>query len=359
MQQDRKGKPRRQHRSGLGRNAPGGGARRWWFLAATLLGVGAAGVFLCALLWRPGGEESGKQVADGERPPLRKKSPEDLATLLPNASSGLPATSREVTEEANHLVDWLVARFPDDPDSYEVMARVRFWLGDSEAAVKCWEKCVELSPAYAYAYHGMGLVAAKKGEHEQAVDLFRKVLEFAPNAEGPQSDLANALLTLGRMEEAAALLEKHVRTARDPAPGLILLGKAYLNLNKIPQAKASYEAAARLQPNSGDARFGLATACSRLGQSQEAKEQMTKFKELMAKEKEVRKAERSRPDDVEAMRRGLAATYRIVSRICGLAGAPREAERFARRAETLSNESLPSLPALPAPEDTRSRRMKR
>jgi tetratricopeptide (TPR) repeat protein len=279
-----------------------------------------------------------------------------LAAQLPNASSPLPATSTEVIEEVNHLVDWLVARFPDDPDSYEVTARVRFWLGDSEAAAKCWEKCVELSPAYAYAYHGMGLVAAKKGEHEKAADLFRKVLELAPGAAAPEIDLATALVTLGRMEEAAAVLEKHVRRARDPAPGLILLGKAYLNLNKCPQAKATYEAAAKLQPDSADVRFGLATACFRLGESQEAKKQMAKFKDLMAKEKEIRKAERSRADDVDEMRAGLAAIYHTASRVCGLGGAPRQAEQFARRAAMLSQVSLP---VLPAPEDPRSRRMNR
>lgn len=296
-------------------------------------------------------------MAQEESPPLiQQKSLEALARLLPDASTPIPPTSAAVIEEVDHLVDWLIARFPDDPDSYEVAARVRFWLGDPDSAVKYWETCLALNPDYAYAYHGMGLVAAKKGDHAKAAELFRTVLRFAPNAPVPQLDLATALVTLGEMEEAAAVLEQHVKVARDPTPGWILLGKAYLNLGRPQRAKEAYQAAVRLHADSADARFGLATAYARLGESEQSAREMAKFKELMAGEKAARKVEKTQRDDAAEMRAGLAATYRTVSRVCRLGGAPQEAEQFARRAFAISPQASN---ALPNPDDPRKSRMGR
>jgi hypothetical protein len=76
MQQDRKGRPREPCRSAAGRNAFRVGTRRWWLVAAAIVGVSVGGLFLYEAIWRPGGEEDA-----GVRSPDRTTRP----------TEGLPA----------------------------------------------------------------------------------------------------------------------------------------------------------------------------------------------------------------------------------------------------------------------------
>jgi tetratricopeptide (TPR) repeat protein len=277
------------------------------------------------------------------------KAPQGTPADLPfDLSSPLPDTWAATAEEARRLNDWLVASFPGRADTYDAVAQMHFWTGDLSAAEKHWAKCLQLNPGHPNAYSSMGVVAIKKGDHAKAVDLLRKALELSPTAPLTAIDLATELITLNRFEEAVAVLKKYVRDAFDPTPGLILLGKAYLSTNDYYEAKNSYDAAAKLRPYLADARFGLATACQRLGEADKAREQMAIFKELKAKEEAFHKTQVLGADDLGELRKHLAAAYKAASRICAGARAGREAEQFAARAARFSGNLPPVTPAAEA-----------
>ncbi len=216
-------------------------------------------------------------------------------------------------------------------------ARVYLWLGDSAKAVECWQKCLELNPRYAHAYHGLGLAAQRKGNHQQAADLFRKALELVPNAPEPQLELAASLIQSGKMENAIGLLQEHVRKTPDPASGFILLGKAYMNLNDTEKARRSFEAAVETSPDSSNAHYGLVTVYTRLGEKEKAEDHLAKFRELRGQEKKVKEVRTRESDDLDSMTLSLATAYTAAGRVCEGDKNPRAAERFWRRAADLAS----------------------
>lgn len=314
-----------------------------WLLLVGFVGTGVAGACLLVYLLpvsreadpNPPGPEQPRHSAvqlqvDGQSR-TEEPSPPDPLGPPPDPDSPLPTTPAAVVEEARHVAHWLMERFPNDPDSLEVMARVHHWLGDSAEAVKCWQQCLELNPDYVHAYFGMGIVAEGKGEYQKAVKLFRRAAELAPDSPEPQRQLASALINLGQMDEAISVLETHVKSTPDPAAALVMLGMAYRHLKDFERAKETYEAAIRAYPANPNAHYGLAIACTRLGETEQAKEHMARFKELMAKEKNLRKNQRRQFDDLAEMSQKLAGTYTTAGQLFDGNGKPAEAERLWRR----------------------------
>ena len=221
-----------------------------------------------------------------------------------------------------------------------------FWLGDSAEAVRSWQKCLDLDPNYGFAYHGMGLIAAKAGDHEKAVGLFRKTLELSPKSPIPQIDLAESLMHLARLDEAVDLLEDNVRDFPDPTPALVLLGKAYLQKNEPHRAKRAFDAVLRRQPEHPKALYGMVTAYTQMKDEEKAGEYLAKFKLVRGREKEERYAAGARNDDAASMRPALAAHYTIAGRACEQAGDVRHAEDFWRRAGELDPSDIESRESL-------------
>ena len=310
--------------------------------------VGAAVAFAVAIAayscWprRPVENTGGATGPVGETQSTRRNGGADslLDTVVEPAAS-VPPTPGAMVEEAGRLARWLIGRIPNDPDSLETVARVQFSRGDTAEALKSWEKCLELNPGYAYAYHGMGLIAAKKGEQEEAVRCFRRALELAPAAGEPQTELAAVLMQLGRTEEAVPLLEQSTRAlygsarASRFARASQLLGKAYLTLERYEQAKRHFEKFLGDFPDDSNARFGLATACARLGEAEMGNAHMAKFKELRAGEAKARMARKEEPYDELQTRDELATHYTTAGRVCDGAGYHREARKLWERAAVL------------------------
>ena len=248
----------------------------------------------------------------------------------------LPTTPAEVMDEAGRLAAMVTDRFPNDPDAFEIEARIHFWLGDSAAAEQCWRRCLELSSSYAYAYHGLGLAAARRGDHAEAATLFQKALEIAPASIEPRMELAAALANSGRWNDAVAALEPNLPSMPNKVPALMLLGRAYQHLDRPADAKRCYETALQSVPRDSNAWFGLGTACARLGLGDEARRAMEQFRQLREDERKERQARQGSYDDLGAMREALAAQYTTAGDVFAGDGRGREGERLWRRAAYLA-----------------------
>ena len=308
---------------------------------AVILGAGVAG--FCYSLYflgpsssveqRPG--QAGAALQDRQQLPVAEDKPAVSVSPLPDPASPPPATTEALVEELNQVTGSLVQSFPNSPDALEVMGRAQLWRGNTDEAVKSWEKCLTLKPGYAYAYRGLGSVAAKKGDYEKAVTMFRRALLFAPTSPEIQTELADALTNLGKLEEAITMLEENVKTDLRPWRGFVLLGMAYLQRKDYQKAKESYEKAIAAHPKHANAHFGLATVYARLGLKEKSREYMEKFKELRAGEREIRTLKRNQYDDQSAIRGEVAGTYTDAGRVYLAYGRLQEAERLWRRAATL------------------------
>ena len=281
------------------------------------------------------------QPATSDSPPARSTPPPE--TPAPATPAPLPITpdrprpesAAELMEEAKLNLDRAVLAFPDDADVIEVKARLLYYSGDSTAAAECWERCLDLNPRYAYAYHGLGGVAAKKANYEEAAALQSKALALIPGFSDAALALADSLMKQGKIEEAVKVLEDDVRANPDSIQSHVAIGQAYLQANEYAKARDSFRAALGLQPDSPRAQFGLTTALMRLGQGDESKKALDRFRELEAEKTEARTEARARFDDLGEMYARVAVHYTHAGRVYFAHGVLTEAERLCRRAAVL------------------------
>lgn len=275
----------------------------------------------------------------GSSPPLETPAPATPAPLPIAPDPPPPESAAELMEEAKLNLDRAVLAFPDDPDVIEVKARLLYYSGDSSAAAESWERCLELNPGYAYAYHGLGRVAAKKANYEEAVALQRKALTLIPGFSDAALALADSLMKLGKIEEAVKVLEDDLRANPESIQSHAAIGHAYLQANEYAKARDAFSAVLGLQPNSPRAQFGLTTALARLGQGDESKKAMERFKQLEAEKTEVRTEVRARFDDLREMCTRVAVHYTHAGRVYLAHGLLTEAERLCRRAAVLDSDN--------------------
>jgi len=262
--------------------------------------------------------------------------PRPIAPDLPR-----PETAEALIEEAERTVDRLLRSFPDDPDALEVKARILFYVGSYSEAVESWERCLACDSRYAYAYHGLGLVAAKKADYEEAAAQQRRALALAPGFSDAAVELADALVKLDRPEEAIEVLEKHLAVSSRSLPARVALGQAYLQARDYGNARDAYRTALEMHGELPRAQFGLATALTRLGRRDESRRAMERYRELEARKIERRRDLRSRFDDLEAMCADFAVRFTYAGRVCLAHGDLAQTEQLWRRAATLDPAGVP------------------
>jgi len=202
----------------------------------------------------------------------------------------------------------LMKEFPNRSEPVALMGLVQRSLGRTDEALRCWEECLRLDPAYADACKSMGLIALERGEFERVLELCQQALASAPTSPGLHELMAKALMNLGRPEEAIAHLEKDIEISPAASSVYYVLGEAHLRLRQYDQAKQAYQTATEMDPNIKHAYYGLATACARLGEREEASQNRRRFKDLKDKELQELIEESVGFDDVVAVRGHLVNT---------------------------------------------------
>ncbi|MHC4405838.1 MAG: tetratricopeptide repeat protein, partial [Planctomycetota bacterium] len=97
-------------------------------------------------------------------------------------------------QEALGVAQRLKSQLPDSPGPMLVEGLVHYRHGDSQAAVKCWERCVETHPAFADAYYWLGQEALHRGDYEEAARSLDMVLRFQPYRTDAYLPMAEAFM---------------------------------------------------------------------------------------------------------------------------------------------------------------------
>ena len=206
--------------------------------------------------------------------------------------------------------------------------------------MKYWQKSLALNPRLADAYNSMGTVALRRGDQEEAVRLLGNVIEIDPRFPGVRGPLAGELLALGRPEQAVAVLQEGARLVPFGFQGHYLLGEAHAQLNDYPKAIEHYRQAIDVRPDHTPSYYGLATACLRLGRTDEAQGHMAEFKQLRTRDSKAVANRIKAYDDLEEKRLDLAQTHATAGKICHRHGNARKAEEHWRRAAALDPKQI-------------------
>jgi len=243
----------------------------------------------------------------------------------------------------------VVEAYPEDALSYALLGSAYFNIGQSEEAAKSLRRCLELDPGQAEAYGILARVAYEKGELDETVRLCEEGLKRSrPDAE-MLNRLGRALLDLGRTEESIRVLQQALRLPRQWGETYYLLGQAYLQTGDHAQARESFQRAIAKVPDHTQAFFGLFTACTRLGQTEEAAQNRERFLQLEAIDRRTL-IDRSARDDtltgLPLVRATVAKTLMGAGQIYRFREEPEKATRLFLRAAALDAGDAMSRAAL-------------
>jgi superkiller protein 3 len=149
-------------------------------------------------------------------------------------------------------------------EAYEAYSRammnLRMATRDSmDHAITQFERAIELDPAYALAWAGLGTARQLKGQSlgnpelgQKGVEALRKAIELDPHLPTAHYLLGNALTSIGRYDEAIEAGREAVRL--DPAGdgGHATLGRVYwYGKGLLNEGIAEFERALELNPENG------------------------------------------------------------------------------------------------------------
>lgn len=312
--------------------AQAGRVRSSWFRGLAILGVGIGmGLLGFALARWTGRLHEVPSSPDSLQTPGSQPS---AASLSVSADLPLPDTAAGIKQEAHQAAEQLAQRYPESPDALAVLARVQRLSGKTAEADRTWRRVVELDPARVDAYLEMAEAAVRRGDFAEAASAAEKALQHDPYHIEARNLLANALLSQQDARKAIAVLEGHLINTRAAAGSFFLLGQAYLQEKDYPKARDALATAVHLDPEHAQAYYALATACDRLGRTNEATRYRETCKKLQAKQRQA-EAEALRVEDVVYVRRAAASIYTAAGHIYSDHGEPALAESCWRRAALL------------------------
>ena len=341
----RNGRSRRLGRKCPAASAPYGARRPRWAWPALADAAAVATVCACAAIATAQSVEADAATATAAAPAVAPApaapevlppEPRDPETGPPEPAPADPTQAPAAQDKAEVLlkkeafdvVRQLVADFPNNADAVGLQGTLLNSYGQTAEAAKCWEKCLEINPRRADAYHAMAMVAWRKSDYPKAVELWAKAKEINPNLRGMYGRYGEALLEMGKPEEAITAAEKELTLTPRSVDAYALIGKAYLYLRDYDKAAANFEKSRQADPNNSQSYHGLMTIAARQGQTDKVKEYTALFQKARA-------AEDAAADD--RRRRGSSQVWggQVLARTCTDAGRLYAASRNAEKAEAL------------------------
>lgn len=283
-----------------------GGAWRWIATA----GAAAAILAIAFASARPRPSPTGDRAAPA-RPAGEPR--------LPTRSDAVPDDYAGLTREARDLGVWIVARHPDRVESTSLAAAIAAEGGDQERAATLWSAWLERMPESAEGWYRLGLYAVREGRDAEAADHLERARRLDPTLPDIQGHLGRCLLKLDRVDEAAVVLEPAIGDDRGGAVRLFHLGHARLRQGRNAEAREAFQGAIDRAPSYTGAWYGLATALSRLGSTDDAERARGEFRRLKSRDAEAAARNLAR-DERARLRRLLSGWYSSAGRIAARDG---------------------------------------
>jgi tetratricopeptide (TPR) repeat protein len=335
------GKHKRQQ--GIEGPATAGGLVRHKRLRAATLYVIAAGLVIAVVAFLLGNplrmsrEKAGRRKNDWVEIPSRP--------VFAAASSGQVRVA-EFRDESFEVAERLVEALAGNPHALCLLGNVHCRHANEPEAVRLWRTCLELQPNFADAHHALGMLALTKADFETAEAHLGKALQIDPAWAEVPLPLAEALAGQGKVQEVAEVLEVFLKANPTSTKGWCRLGQAYQRLADYAGAKRCNLEAIALDADCIDAHYGMAMALQKLGETDQAREFLEKFRQLKSQEDRAVRDMLRRATDEGRMRTTLVNTLMTAGRVYALHDRPQEAEEHWKRAAMLDEKHCESREAL-------------
>lgn len=204
------------------------------------------------------------------------RSPEDLQALI---NMAIAAHDQGNHQRAIELADLLLAENPNDFIALNIRGSAYLSEGNVGKAIEDYSAAIESDPMFPYAFYNRGRVYRQQAEYGKALEDLQRSIELAPLEFGYKANGNIGLIYFaqGKYEESLQALSKSIDlNVEDKADIYFYRGDTYLALGKYEAAISDYQAAIERFPNFSMAYRGLAFARYKMGQFDEAKEDLAK-----------------------------------------------------------------------------------
>ncbi len=227
----------------------------------------------------------------------------------------LPTSVGALLSEALGIGQQLTERYPNVADAHEVYARIQYNVGCIGEAEASWRRALELAPNYAYAIHGLGLVAAKRCDFQAAADYQGQALALMPELDDAVRYGAKAHLRLGDAERAIEMLQDYLALQPEDTKTTVHLGQAQLAAGRYEQARQTFASALETHPDIPRAQYGLTLALARLKEDDRAHDARETYRKIRKHKRQETYRERQREGDFNRHARQLSEHYVSASRL--------------------------------------------
>ncbi|HVE17389.1 MAG TPA: tetratricopeptide repeat protein [Chthoniobacterales bacterium] len=144
-----------------------------------------------------------------------------------------------------------IARNPKAWLAFNNLGTFLFYQGDTEAAIRHYDRALSLHPNYAEAAYNRANAYARKGDTPEAIRSYEQALRLQPDYPEAALNLGAALARSGRLDEATLYFQRAAELKPTYAEAHYNLGKALARQGKRAESIAHYEIAAKLAPQNG------------------------------------------------------------------------------------------------------------
>lgn len=154
-----------------------------------------------------------------------------------------------------------------------------FNMGDFPAAIREFEKSVELSPGLPEAHQNLASAHFRAGSYQAAVDAAQKALELNPNSSQMVKLLAVGYSKLGNENKALEFQDKlkSFADAEFSAEELFNMGVVEANKKNDAEAVRYFEKAAQANPDLALVHYQLGLCHFRMGNGEGAKKELERY----------------------------------------------------------------------------------
>ena len=149
---------------------------------------------------------------------------------------------------------------PSSPNTHNNLGDVYGRNGDKQAALKEFQRAIELKPNYGDAYHNLANTYAELGQPDKAVENYQNALKYNPGLWQSYQNIAAVYFGQKKYDLVVENMLKAIQVSPNNLNLRINLGVVYLTMGQKDKAKEIFTAVLSIDPTNQIANQGLTEA---------------------------------------------------------------------------------------------------
>jgi tetratricopeptide (TPR) repeat protein len=160
-------------------------------------------------------------------------------------------------DEAGHLVDSLLERWPGDPEALVFKGGLLELRRNFEGAIDAYTRAAAADSMYAPAAMMLGYAYSGNNEQDKALAQMERYIRLVPGAADPRASYADLLLRVGRYDEALEQYRRSLALKPDYWYAINQIGVIYAVQGRLHDAERQYTESYKVFPPSASAEATL------------------------------------------------------------------------------------------------------